>query len=89
MPLIRTVFVLVLVLAVVYAVYLVADRYMRWDERRRLEERHARGDAGNINREDFVQKGLAEYERSTEKKLLMGLFAIPFVVIGLLALLAK
>lgn len=86
---IRVVLVLVAVMAVVYAVYIACDRYLRWDERRRLEERHARGEAGNVNREDYVQKGLADYERSTEKKLLIGLFAVPFVVIALLALLAK
>lgn len=86
---VRAFIVLIAAMAVVYAVYVAADRYLRWDERRRLEERHARGEAGNVNREDYVQKGLAEYERSTEKKLLIGLFALPFVVIGLLALLAK
>ncbi|MGF1550950.1 MAG: hypothetical protein ACFBWO_00420 [Paracoccaceae bacterium] len=85
----RAVIVLVAVMAVVYAVYVASDRYLRWDERRRLEERHARGEAGNVNREDYVQKGLAEYERSTEKRLLIGLFALPFVVIALLGLLAK
>jgi hypothetical protein len=86
---VRVFVVLFAVMAMTYAVYVAADRYLRWDERRRLEERHARGEAGNVNREDYVQKGLAEYERSTEKKLLMGLFALPFVIIGFLALLAK
>ncbi|MEM6973299.1 MAG: hypothetical protein AAF577_10890 [Pseudomonadota bacterium] len=80
---------IVLMLCVVFAVYLAADRYMRFDQRRRLEQRHADGDGGGLNREDFVQKGMAEYERSTEKKLLIGVFAIPILVVAFLALLAK
>ncbi|MEM9781571.1 MAG: hypothetical protein AAF899_03750 [Pseudomonadota bacterium] len=85
----RIVLAVALLLCIVYAVYVAADRYLRLDERRRLERRHADGEGGGLTREDFVQKGMAEFERSTEKKLLFGLFAVPLVVIGLLALLAK
>ncbi|MEL6337549.1 MAG: hypothetical protein AAFS07_04425 [Pseudomonadota bacterium] len=79
----------VVILGVLYALYVIADRWLRIDTQRKLEERHASGEAGGVNREDYVQKGLAEYERSTEKKLLLGLFAVPIVVVIILAMLAK
>ncbi|MEO0820593.1 MAG: hypothetical protein AAF074_09235 [Pseudomonadota bacterium] len=83
-------FILSVVLFVVlYGLYLAADIWLRRDTARRLSQRHDAGEGGGLNREDFIDKGLAEYERSTEKKLLLGIFVIPFAVIGLLALLAK
>lgn len=87
--LIRTMVAAIVILGALYALYIIADRYLRADTRRKLEDRHASGEAGNVNREDYVQKGLAEYERSFEKKLLIGLFAVPVAVIALFAMLAK
>lgn len=86
---IRTFIAAVVILGILYALYVIADRYLRMDERRRLEEKHASGEAGNVNREDYVQKGMAEYERSFEKKLLIGLFAVPVIVVAILGMLAK
>lgn len=86
---VRVLVAMIAVGALLYALYLIADRYLRNDTRRRLEEEHARGDAGNINREDYVQKGLAEYERGVEKKLVIGLFSIPVIAIVLLAMMTN
>jgi len=72
--------------AALYAVYYATDQYLRWDTRRRLEERHAAGEASALTREDFVQKGLAEYERSAEKKALLAIFIVPPAIIAILAL---
>ncbi len=70
----------VLVVAVLTAIYVGLSAYMRWDKRRSLEEEHAAGAAPGLSREDYVAKGLAEYERSWEKKLLYGVFLLPLVV---------
>jgi len=69
--------------AVLVAVYFGLDAYLRWERRRRLEEEHAAGAAPSLTREDYISKGLAEYERSWEKKALYGIFALP-VAVGLI-----
>ena len=70
----------VLVFAVLAAIYMGVSAYMRWDRRKVLEEEHDSGAAPTLTREDYVSKGLAEYERSWEKKALYGVFLIPLVV---------
>jgi hypothetical protein len=83
---IRAVMAGVILFLILLAVYLLLDRYLRWDTRRRMEARHRAGEGDALSREDFVERGLAEYERSNEKRLLLGIFILPFAVIGLLAL---
>jgi hypothetical protein len=62
------------------AIYIALGWYMRWDRIRRLESEHASGAGGALTREDFVAKGLAEYERSWERKLLLGIFILPILI---------
>ena len=73
------------IFALLYAIYYATDTYLRWETRRRLEERHDAGEASALTREDFVQKGLAEYERSAEKKALLAIFVVPPTIIAILA----
>lgn len=74
-----------LVFGLLFAIYLALDAYLRWDRRRTLETEHAAGASPTLTREDYVSKGLAEYERSWERKALYGVFALP-VVVGLVLL---
>lgn len=83
---VRYVLLAIAIFGVLLVIYLATDRYMRWDLRRRLEDEHADQKDVPLTRDDYVQKGLAEYERSPEKKVLLAIFIIPFVVIALLAL---
>jgi len=80
---------LLIVFAVLAAIYVALVAYMRWDRRKTLEEEHAAGAGGSLTREDYVSKGLARYERSWERKLLYGVFAIPVVVGMILIVLAQ
>ncbi|MEM6945495.1 MAG: hypothetical protein AAF565_17260 [Pseudomonadota bacterium] len=86
---IRAVIVATALFAVIGVVYMALDWFMRRDTVRRLERAYEAGEGGGANREDYIEKGLATYERSTEKKVLKGLFAIPVIVILLLSLIAK
>ena len=79
---------LAILLAVLTAIYIALGWYMRWDRARRLESRHASGEGGALSREDFVAKGLAEYDRSWERKLLLGIFIVPILIAVGLAFLA-
>ena len=71
------------VFALLGAIYFAVDTWLRRTRRRELEEEHEAGAAPMLTREDYVSKGLADYERSWEKKALYGIFALP-VVVGLI-----
>lgn len=71
----------VIMFGVLTLIYFGLVAYMRWDRVKTLEENHASGADGNLTREDFVAKGLAEYERSWERKALRGVFFLPLVIV--------
>jgi len=75
-------------MALLTAIYVALGRYMRWDRTRRLESEHASGAGGALTREDYVAKGLREYDRSWERKLLLGIFILPILIAFGLAYLA-
>ena len=70
-------------------VYIALNAYMRWDRLRTLDTEYDDGEGQGLTREDYVTRGLAEYERSWSKKALLGIFVLPLVLIGALALLAN
>jgi len=75
-----------ILMGVLSAIYMALGWYLRWDRARSLNARHASGEGGALSREDFVAKGLAEYDRSWERKLLPGIFILPVLVALALAL---
>lgn len=85
---IRVVLATAVLFAILSAIYIGLDRYMRWARRRELESDYAEGGETALTREDYVDRGMAEYRRSWEKRLLIGIFVIPLLVIVLLAFLA-
>lgn len=68
-----------ILIAVLIAIYLGLDWYMRRDRTRRLEKEYANGQDTSLTREDYITRGLAEYDRSWERKLLLGVFILPFL----------
>ncbi|MEM8819219.1 MAG: hypothetical protein AAGE90_06820, partial [Pseudomonadota bacterium] len=64
---IRAVIVATALFAVIGVVYMALDWFMRRDTVRRLERAYEAGEGGGANREDYIEKGLATYERSTAK----------------------
>ncbi len=84
---------IVAVLVVLTVIYLALSLFKRWEERKRLNadfERQAQSDSGaSKDREAFVQEGLRDYESSLRKKLLLGVYVIPFALILLLIALAQ
>ena len=78
-----------LVFGFLVLLYLALDAWLRRGRRRELEEEHAAGAAPQLTREDYVAKGLARYERSWEKRVLYGIFALPLVVGLILILIAQ
>jgi len=76
-------------MAVLTAIYVALNWYMRWDRTRRLEAEHSSGEGGALTREDYVARGLADYDRSWEKKLLLGVYVAPILVALILAIVAN
>ena len=77
------------VIAVLVAIHRALDWYLRYDTARRLAQEHARGEGGSLTREDYVARGLARYRRSWERKLLLGIYVVPFLVMAALLVLAQ
>jgi len=76
-------------IGVLTAIYIGLDWYMRRDRIRRLNEEHAAGEGSSLTREDYVTRGMARYDRSWERKLLLGIFILPFLAALILALIAN
>ncbi|MEM7670813.1 MAG: hypothetical protein AAF317_17075 [Pseudomonadota bacterium] len=79
---------LVILFAVLSVIYIALSAYARYDARKRLQSEHAEGAGGGLNKEDYVDRGLAAYERSWQKKLLYGVFAFPMAAALALILIA-
>lgn len=80
MPIIRVFLVIALLIALLTATYVGLSVYLRRERRRELETEHAAGQGGGMDREVYVARGMAEYDRSLPKKLLVGVFALPLIV---------
>ncbi|MEM9043310.1 MAG: hypothetical protein AAGC81_01340 [Pseudomonadota bacterium] len=80
---------LVILFAILTLVYIALSAYARYDERKRLQSEHAAGAGGGLSREDFIDKGMATYERSWQKKLLYGVFVFPMAAAIILMLIAN
>ena len=76
-------------MGVLAAIYIGLDWYMRRDRIRRLNEEHASGEGSALTREDYVTRGMARYDRSWERKLLLSVFVLPFLAALILALIAN
>jgi len=80
---------LVVLLGVLTAIYIGLDWYLRRDRIRRLHEEHAAGEGAALTREDYVMRGMARYDRSWERKLLLSVFVLPILAALILALVAN
>lgn len=70
-------------IVVLSVIYLVLTIWSRWRARRRLVEEF---DAGGVDgdRDDYIEEGMREYESSLRRKLLLGVFVVPVVVVAVL-----
>jgi hypothetical protein len=84
MALIRLIVMLLIIQTVIFV---CLQLYSRSRCRSRLEEEWAET-AGPVTdadaREAFIQRGMADYDGSLRKKLIWGVYIIPFVLIALL-----
>ena len=79
---------LILLFALLSLIYVLLGRYSRWNRRKELETEYDSGAVRGHSREDHVSEGMARYDRSLTKRLLLGVFVLPLAVIALLIALA-
>ncbi|MRH21525.1 hypothetical protein [Rhodovulum strictum] len=71
---------LLLGFVVLTVVYVAVSLYSRAERRRKLR-RHWDERIGTGDRDAFVRKGLALYDRSLRRKLILGVYVIPMIVV--------
>jgi hypothetical protein len=75
---------LLLVLLVIQTIaYVSLSLYSRSLRREKLEARWAER-ALNMDKETFVQRGLTRYDNSLRRKLILGVYFVPWVLISVL-----
>lgn len=68
------------VLSIIYVLVSIYSRSVRTEKlEKQWEEEGAGGD-----RDAFVRAGLAEYDSSVRRKLILGVYVVPVIVIGTL-----
>ncbi len=74
----RLLMILLVVLSVIYVSLSLYSRAMRRDKL----EREWDEEIGTGDREDFIRKGLVEYDGSLRRKLILGVYVVPIILIG-------
>lgn len=85
MALVRLLFIAFVVLSIIY---LSLSLYSRARARDRLEEEWDNGDF-DIPREAYVQAGLADYDGSLRRKLILGVYIVPMTLVCLIVYLVN
>ncbi len=83
------VFRLIVLFAILTLVYVVLSQYSRWNHRKTLEADYDATDHVENTRDDFISEGMARYEHSLSKRLLLGVFVLPIAIIAALLLIAN
>lgn len=81
LPMLRLLFVLLIVLSVVYAVLSLYSRQVR---RRKLAERWDSKEVLTVDRDTFIERGLQKYDRSFRRKLILGVYVVPLTLIAVI-----
>ena len=74
---------MVMAFVVMLVVYFILSSWSRSVRKGKLAEEWDEG-AQTGDRDAFIKAGLAEYDGSLRKKLIFGVFIVPYLVIGLL-----
>lgn len=81
LPLLRLLFVMLIVLTVVYVGVSIYSRRVR---RAKLAARWDQKDILTVDREAFIERGLKKYDNSIRRKLILGVYIIPLGAVAVL-----
>lgn len=79
---------LTVLFAILTVIYVLLTKYFRWNRERELKTRFDSGEVRANDRESYVARGMAKYENSLTKKLLLGVFLLPIGIVVLLIYIA-
>lgn len=74
---------MVMAFVIMLIVYFVLSAWSRSVRRGKLEEEWD-AEPREGDREAFIEQGIAEYDGSLRRKLIFGVFIVPYLVIGVL-----
>lgn len=80
---------LMIVFAVLTAIYLALSAYQRWEENKRLQSEFDSDPERPEDRETFIARGMQDYESSLKRNLLIGVYGLPLAAFIILFLLAE
>lgn len=78
---------LVVLFAILTVIYVILERYYRWDRRKALEAefKATAGGSDGAARTKHVAQGMSDYDRSLKKKLILGVYLLPLgILVGLI-----
>lgn len=79
------VFRLIIIFAILTVIYIALSFYYRWDKKRDLNAEYTSNPSRDQKQEQYVAEGISSYDRSLKKKLLLGVYIVPImIVLGLL-----
>jgi len=81
LPMLRLLFMLLIVLTVIYVGVSIYSRRVR---RAKLAARWDEKDILTVDRETFIERGLKKYDNSTRRKLILGVYIVPLTAIAIL-----
>ena len=79
---------LVILFALLTAIYVVLSAFLRWGRKRKLQAEYRARPPIRVREEVYVARGLSSYDRSLGKKLLLGVYLLPVGIVGLLVMVA-
>lgn len=79
---------LVVLFAVLTAVYIALSWYMRWVRRQELEAQYG-SERPEEPRPQFIARGLRDYDRSLRPRLVVGVYLVPVIFVIVLVALAS
>jgi len=82
---IRNLVIIFLLLTLAYAVLSATSNFR---QRQKLKSEY-HGEAEIESKDDFVERGLRDYNRSVRPKMLLGVYIIPFIILVTLIWLAQ
>lgn len=85
LPWIRNLVIIFLLLTLAYAVLSATSNFR---QRQKLKSEY-HGETEIESKDDFVERGLRDYNRSVRPKMLLGVYIIPFIILVTLIWLAQ
>lgn len=83
--LIRVLLFSMIAMAILYVILVLYSRSVRTEKlENEAKEKVTTGELGEDAVDDFIQTGLEDYEKSLRPKLILGVFAIPWIIIAVM-----